>query len=266
MRILGRLMRVKILLVGRNEDRKTELFYDLNDTYEVMTSGVIYEDVFLHINSFHPDMVLLSLDFLHSEEYQNMVDIRNVALKPDGIPLAVIGTTEETDAYKKATMGASELTLNGAFPAFAIKSQIDMFLKKIVGDKATTMISTSTKKGRKRVLVIDDSSLMLKIIREELRDSYDVTLVTSGNLALEYLESKTTDIILLDYDMPVKNGIEVLEELRGNPKTKSIPVIFLTGVTDRQKITKALKMSPQGYLLKPIDKDKLLEMIKKFIG
>ena len=66
--------------------------------------------------------------------------------------------------------------------------------------------------------------------------------------------------------MPVENGPAVLEKLRANPATRDIPVVFLTGVSDREKIQEALVLKPQGYLLKPIDREKLLEVIHKVIG
>ena len=72
-----------------------------------------------------------------------------------------------------------------------------------------------------------------------MHDRYDATVVTSGELALNFLETKTVDLIILDYDMPVMSGTEVFAKLRDNKKTRGIPVIFLTGVTDRQKISKA---------------------------
>ena len=75
-----------------------------------------------------------------------------------------------------------------------------------------------------------------------------------------------TNLILLDYEMPGENGPEVLEKLRANPITNQIPVIFLTGINDRKKIQQVLALKPQGYLLKPIDHDKLVEAIENTIG
>ena len=66
--------------------------------------------------------------------------------------------------------------------------------------------------------------------------------------------------------MPEENGTVILEQLHQNEATKDIPVVFLTGVTEREKIQKALALKPQGYLLKPIDQDKLITTIEKCIG
>ena len=116
--------------------------------------------------------------------------------------------------------------------------------------------------GKKHILVIDDDARMLKVIKLHLHEKYDVATAISGKIALKFLETKHTDLILLDYAMPDENGLVVLEKLRANPSTKNIPVIFLTGITDRKKIQEALVMKPQGYLLKPINRKRLLAAIQ----
>ncbi len=119
--------------------------------------------------------------------------------------------------------------------------------------------------GRGRILVVDDNPLMLKVIKEHLHEEYDVATAVNGKVALRFLEHRSVDLILLDYEMPDEDGLEVLQKLREMESVKDVPVIFLTGISDKKKIKKALMMKPEGYLLKPIDHDKLIAMIKKFI-
>lgn len=116
------------------------------------------------------------------------------------------------------------------------------------------------------MLVIDDDPIMLKVVKEHLHEKYDVATAISGKIAYKFLESKTTDIILLDYEMPGEDGPEVMINLRRRPELATTPIVFLTGVSDKAKITAALSLSPQGYILKPIDKDKLIGTIEKFVG
>ncbi|MBD5473875.1 MAG: response regulator [Lachnospiraceae bacterium] len=119
---------------------------------------------------------------------------------------------------------------------------------------------------RKHVLVVDDDSMMLKLMKEYLHEKYDVATALNGKIALKFLERKQTDLILLDYEMPGENGPAVLEQLRASVDTRDIPVIFLTGVTEGKKIQEALALKPQSYLLKPIQRGKLMEAIGKVIG
>ena len=120
--------------------------------------------------------------------------------------------------------------------------------------------------GKKHILVVDDNTMMLKIIQQQLKDSYNVATAISGSIALKFLEKKRTDLILLDYEMPFMNGAQVLHKIREDLRTRMIPVVFLTGTKDREKVQEALKQKPQGYLLKPIDNAKLLKMIESLIG
>ena len=104
------------------------------------------------------------------------------------------------------------------------------------------------------------------IAAEELREKYNVATAVSGKIALNFLEKRKTDLILLDYVMPDEDGPAVLKKLRENNATKDIPVVFLTGINDRNKIEKVLDMNPQGYLLKPIKPEKLFRTIRQIIG
>ena len=113
----------------------------------------------------------------------------------------------------------------------------------------------------KNILVVDDDPRVLRLIRIYLED-YQVAVATSGRVAIKYLENKTVDLILLDYEMPGEDGVEVLKKLRANPKTKDIPVVFLTGVADKKRIQEVLKLNPQGYVLKPVLRNKLLKIIE----
>ena len=85
----------------------------------------------------------------------------------------------------------------------------------------------------------------------------------NGALALRFLAHKTTDLVLLDYEMPGNDGAMILENIRGHEFSKNIPVVFLTGVTDAARIRKALALKPDGYLLKPIDKATLVATLRE---
>ncbi len=119
---------------------------------------------------------------------------------------------------------------------------------------------------RKHILVIDDDSSILKLLKGYLAERYDVATAISGKVAMKFLETKETDLVLLDYEMPVENGSVVFGKIRSMEKTKDLPVVFLTGVTEKSKITEVLSMKPQGYLLKPVDMEKLSSTIKGILG
>ena len=116
----------------------------------------------------------------------------------------------------------------------------------------------------KKILVVDDDKNMLQLLQSFLRDSYTVTMVSSGQAAIESAKVNRPDLILLDYMMPGMTGKETLEIIRKDEELKGLPVFFLTGVSDRTKISECLKLNPSGYILKPIGKFSLLARIRAF--
>ncbi|MCR4999131.1 MAG: response regulator [Lachnospiraceae bacterium] len=114
---------------------------------------------------------------------------------------------------------------------------------------------------RSRVMVVDDDAGTLRNIKSLLDGAYVVSVANSGKKCLDLLDQEKPDVILLDYEMPMMNGPETMERIRGRAAYKNTPIIFLTGVNERAQIAKALSMRPAGYLLKPVDQNKLLMTI-----
>lgn len=117
---------------------------------------------------------------------------------------------------------------------------------------------------KKSILVVDDDPNYLGLVREWLKDDYKVFLVSSGLQAIKWLGKNTVDLILLDHEMPVTSGPQVLEMLRSDEETKVIPVMFLTGKSDKESVMAVVSLKPEGYFLKTIQKEELLKQLKEF--
>lgn len=119
---------------------------------------------------------------------------------------------------------------------------------------------------RKHIMVVDDDKVTLRMLKTALEEKlYEVTAMASGKIAEKYLQLKTVDLILLDYQMPQESSAEVLKNIREDSRLKDIPVIFLTGVSDSDRVQEVISMSPQGYLLKPVNMERLFIMIHNLI-
>ena len=118
---------------------------------------------------------------------------------------------------------------------------------------------------RKHVLIIDDDVSVLKTLRYRLQDTYRVSVVNSGKVALDFLQKHKPDLILLDYLMPTYNGAAVLKTIQGSEDTKDIPVLFLTGQSDMSTVTECLALNPAGYIVKPISKEALLGKLESVL-
>ena len=117
---------------------------------------------------------------------------------------------------------------------------------------------------RKSILVVDDDTNYLGIVREWLKEDYKVSMANSGLQAIKWLGKNKADLILLDHEMPVTSGPKVLEMLRSDPETADIPVIFLTGKSDKESVMSVVALKPEGYFLKTIKKNELLENLNDF--
>ena len=117
---------------------------------------------------------------------------------------------------------------------------------------------------RKKILVVDDSGAMLRNVKSWLEGKYDVSLANSGTMAIKYLALNRPDLVLLDYEMPVIDGKQVLEMLRSEPEFADVPVFFLTGRDDRESVMEVMSLRPEGYLLKSMSPDRILNEIDQF--
>jgi PleD family two-component response regulator len=117
----------------------------------------------------------------------------------------------------------------------------------------------------KSILIVDDSALLLRNVRAMLNSLYNVYVATSGEQALKVLKKNPVDLVILDYEMPEWDGKRTLEEIRQDKELKDIPVIFLTGVADKEHIAAVLGLNPAGYFLKPPEREKFLDAIDKIL-
>lgn len=114
-----------------------------------------------------------------------------------------------------------------------------------------------------RILVTDDEPDVLMIVQTGLEaEGYDVITATNGQDALDIAEREQPDLILLDVMMPNMDGFEVLGKLKEGDKTAKIPVIMLTGLSDRSKIQQALVSGIDYYVVKPFDFDDLTTKVR----
>lgn len=114
----------------------------------------------------------------------------------------------------------------------------------------------------KKVLVVDDSKTILKTAKLILRDLYDVYLATEGKMAIDILQKKDIDIILMDVDMPEINGIETVREIKKKEDWKDIPVVFFTALASKEVVAQCLSVGMDGYVIKPYKPDELIDKIK----
>jgi len=119
----------------------------------------------------------------------------------------------------------------------------------------------------KKVLIAEDSSVIQKLTKKILENqNYKITPAKNGTQVIEMLNHEDFDIILMDINMPVMNGIECAEKIRGlsNKKKASIPIIAITGNAMNLTMEDFNKSGINDYLQKPINFDRLVSLVNQY--
>ena len=108
----------------------------------------------------------------------------------------------------------------------------------------------------KSCLIVDDSSVVRKVARRILEDmSFKTAEAANGQLAMEACQREMTDVILLDWNMPIMNGLEFLVKLRATDGGAKPVVVFCTTENDLSHIQKAIEAGANEYIMKPFDSE-----------
>lgn len=117
----------------------------------------------------------------------------------------------------------------------------------------------------KHILMVDDVATNLKIAAEVLEPYYKLSMAKSGKQALRFLEKNVPDLILLDIMMPEMDGYQTMEEIKLDPKTANIPIIFLTADKEHESEVKGIKMGAMDFITKPFDAEVMLGRIQQVL-
>ncbi len=273
----------RILLAGRNRTLIDHIFIQMDDEFECMTTSTRPEDILNHLNAIRYDAFIYCIQKEDRDDYQMIMGYKERFLRK-GTAFMVAGYKEECDTFQKTTGHMAVYTYNipivigdvknavkeaadkYATAMAAIEAQISGF-KAMSTPEISAPETPAPEPDRKRILVIDDDPMVLKLVKGHLGEEYDIASAISGKVAYKFLASKKVDLILLDYEMPEENGPQVYENIRKmEGEVKNSPIVFLTGITEREKLVKALSLKPNGYLPKPINGPKLISTVSKLIG
>lgn len=113
------------------------------------------------------------------------------------------------------------------------------------------------------ILVVDDTVANLEVMDEILSSAqYRVSAVTSGKRALKQLQEQMPALILLDIQMPEMDGFETCQQIKANPETANIPIVFITALSDAESIVKGFSLGAVDYITKPFRETELLARVR----
>ena len=263
-------MDVKVLVTGKNRKIAKDVCEHLQSDrgYTTVKCDANKKVLFDLMLSELPKVVIICL----GDETVDSINVYNVmkeALRQGNITTIVITDEADEKMFLKYTKLEHALFLSRPVSLFALYEKLSEIEKKLEEEKEQAMsafrefVNENAKtSARRQILVVDDDTEQLYHIKEQLEEFYDVTCVKTGEAAFRFLAKQKCDLILLDYIMPVIDGPEVLRRIRESEEWAGIPVIFLTGVSEKRKVIKALtELRPQGYLVKPSKKSEIVSKI-----
>ena len=214
------------------------------------------------VKVFEPDMAIVCLVGV-GELDKRILDYFETRRRT--IPVILIGTPEECKFFQEYYEGDRFDYLIRPTTLTDLMNKCSSVLQ-MEEDVVVVEVDEATEIEKKRILLVDDSGILLRSVKAMLVDKYEVAVATDGQKAIERARRRKPDLILLDYEMPVMDGKETLEVLRQDDELKDIPVVFLTSIANRDSINSVLKYKPEGYLLKPIDQNRMFETIEAILG
>ena len=275
----------KVLLVGKFTDHFRKINKSLAEKYEVracVNKLEIFRGMF-KLNK--PDVVVMLLNEMDETNEEIFKELRKEYKE---IPVVYAGISFENKEIPNYLTSKQFEYVEEPYTEEILGEKIEYALEKDIseeesgeavgkkdekeGEKETEgkepieKNSSSDEDKKKSILLVDDSGVFLRMMKGLLEEKYDVRMTTSGIKAITLIHEKHPDLILLDYEMPLYDGRETMIKIRESEKTKDIPIVFVTAVNDKEHIKAVLSLKPTGYLLKPVDKDRLLRTVKEIIG
>lgn len=250
-----------ILLIGDLNNTLGNIYKSLVDSYRVQLSKIELDEVEGMVKIVEPDLAIISMYGVTGFDRRILEHLKNLDIR---IPVIFIGTFEECKEYITTYNDSFFKFLERPVTQKDLLKKCEEMLNFAVG-KNKLLKDYEEDEKKKKILVIDDSGVFLRTMKSLLEPGYETILAKSGEKGVAIAADEKPDLILLDYEMPGWDGKETLEQLRMNEVTEKIPVIFLTGVSDKNHIIEVLKMQPQGYILKPVDSNELDKKIQEVI-
>lgn len=263
----------KVVLVGKFNSNFNVLQKALASRFEVQLSSDNVELLAGILKMSRPDAILVMIAGAE-ESYRDIFACLDEMFGK--VPILCVGDREEFAAiesfpgvakFKKIMRPVSTedivATLNKSMGIVAEEDAVSALRR---SRRSSGQSMDEQPEGRKKILLVDDAAIQLRTMQSMLKKDYAVMMATSGQEALSVIRKNRPDLILLDYDMPNCDGRETFEKIRDEENGRDVPVVFVTGVKEKERILSVLKLKPEGYLIKPVKQSDLMEVVQQILG
>lgn len=247
---------MKDILIIREENNYNKAILDfLKNKYVTSIIDFSAKDTeFALVSEGIPLIVAFVSDILPA----SVVELRRIIMYLKNNHICLLGTHFDFEKLEELIEKDNVHCIEIPLPIDSFQRQFERMLVHNVD--LNSLAKTASRKHS--ILLVDDDPVCLRNMMSWLQNFYQVAVAKSGAACLSFLGKTKPDLILLDYEMPVCDGLQTLEMIRSEPEYADIPVMFLTGVSDTEKVREAIKLKPQGYILKNTDRVEFLNKIK----
>lgn len=243
----------KVLIIGDLTSTEKNLSDYLSGEYQVQLCTKQLDMIQSMLGILNPDLAIIS----HLETENDEPILNWFQEKRSKLPVLILLDSKDRQSHKELFEKEQFNKLPSPFTRSSLQTKCQQVLTKNKSDK--------NRAGKKKILIVDDTPLMLRNLKKMLEETYVIVLATSGKQALNIIPQEEPDLVLLDYEMPEINGKEVFETMLADDDMKYIPVVFLTSVSDRKAVFSILQSKPAGYILKPVNQENLLDTVQDIL-
>lgn len=254
----------KILFLSELTKIATEIHEQMEKSFNSKLLGFDVNTIRTYIKEEKPVIVVVYIKDLPYEAEHAL----HILLKTESISFVLVGSKNECrDFFNEGNVKKYIITpIQIKDLLLQIEATIDMIEGRLSREDIEKMEAEEKEKTEKQkhILLVDDDVVTLRTVMNYLKDDYRISVAKSGTAAISLLGKEIPDLILLDYQMPVCDGVQTLKLIRSEDRFKDIPVFFLTGVDDAEQVKTAVELKPEGYILKSTPQAQILEKIKIF--
>jgi two-component system OmpR family response regulator len=117
----------------------------------------------------------------------------------------------------------------------------------------------------KKVMIVEDDAAIAELLLKALVRFYDVRVVSDGGLVLTALAEYRPDVVLLDVNLPNKDGFAIAQAMKGSSALGKIPIIFLTAQDRSLDVVKGIQVGAKHYITKPFKLDDVVQKVKRLV-
>ena len=252
----------KIVYISDGSKLGVDIREQLTQSFEVTNCGFDLDKVVASIQQVQPLLVVVFIKNLPYEAEHQL----HLLLGSQTVAFVLIGSRAEChDFFGEGNIKKYIITpLLLKDLVMQVEDAADLEAQRPLRNRDIIQEEEEVMAEQKHILLVDDDVVALRTITNYIKDYFRVSVAKSGTAAISFLAKEIPDLILLDYEMPVCNGVQTLQMIRAEEAYKNIPVFFLTGVSDAQMVKTAVDLKPEGYILKSISQGALISKIREF--